>query len=210
MGTEIFIAAFLQGAFVMAGLIMALGPQNILAVKFSLGGERHARDLIAFFVLSDALLVILGVLFATSSIALFNSFPSWLVFTAVAYLSWHGLNALQSAFTLKEPEKVANKMEVTSLLETLLLGSAVTFLNPGVYLDTLGLIGGLSAQHQPAHWALASGAIFTSCVWFTGIFLIGKLQLQFFLSGRFWQVLEGVAGVTLLTLAWSVFSNSSI
>ena len=201
-----FHSAFAHGALVMAGLIITLGPQNIMAIRHGVA-RVYALRLAALFIAADALLILLGVTLAKTGFAFSgDKLPALLTFVAVAYLSWIGLNSLSSAFSRDSGKDISMASSAESVSKVLMAGAAVTFLNPGVYLDTLGLIGVLAVKHQPQHWALALGAISTSVVWFLAIVLCGRLCSPLFRSARAWKVLELVAGAVMLVVAWQIYN----
>lgn len=83
---------------------------------------------------------------------------------------------------------------------------AFTFLNPHVYLDTVVLVGSLSAQYEgPARLAYALGAMTASFVWF---FLLGygaRLLAPLFARPAAWRVLDIVIGCVMAMLALGLF-----
>ncbi len=49
------------------------------------------------------------------------------------------------------------------------------------------------------------GAILASFVWFYGLTAFAKVLLPLFKKPRTWQILDGVIGVMMWTIAWSLF-----
>jgi L-lysine exporter family protein LysE/ArgO len=79
---------------------------------------------------------------------------------------------------------------------------AFTFLNPHVYLDTVVLVGSLSAQYEgPARVAYASGAMTASFVWFFSLGYGARLLAPLFAKPAAWRVLDFVIGVVMAALA---------
>lgn len=201
-----FETAFLNGALLMAGLIISLGPQNVMAIRHAVA-KSYAVPLAIMFISVDAALIVVGVLLASSGAGIAgDSLPSLLTFVAVAYLSWLALNSLGSSLAGRTSSRQITEESHGQFGKVMLAGAAVTFLNPGVYLDTLGLIGTVAVKHQPQQWALALGAISTSLLWFAAIAAGGRLCRPLFNSQLSWRLLDFTAGAVMLLVAWQIFN----
>ena len=76
---------------------------------------------------------------------------------------------------------------------------ALTFLNPHVYLDTVLLLGSLSAQYGSHRWFFAAGAGLASTVWFASLGFGARAAAGIMSSKRAWKFLDrGVAIVMAL------------
>lgn len=82
---------------------------------------------------------------------------------------------------------------------------ALSLLNPHVYLDTVVLIGGLSAQYAvlPRVW-FALGAMTASLAWFFGLAYGAALLVPLFRRPVTWRILDTLIGVLLWSLALSL------
>jgi L-lysine exporter family protein LysE/ArgO len=80
--------------------------------------------------------------------------------------------------------------------------AAFTLLNPHVYLDTVLLVGSIGAQ-QPAALqpVFVAGASVASLLWFTALGFGARWLAPWFARPRAWQVLDGLIGLTMLTLS---------
>jgi L-lysine exporter family protein LysE/ArgO len=80
--------------------------------------------------------------------------------------------------------------------------AAFTLLNPHVYLDTVLLVGSIGAQQPEAlrGWFIA-GASSASLGWFVLLGFGARWLAPWFARPRAWQVLDGLIGVTMLTLS---------
>ena len=75
---------------------------------------------------------------------------------------------------------------------------AFTYLNPHVYIDTLVILGGLSAQYEmPARLYFAAGAIIGSAVWFYGIGYGAGFFSKTFENPKAWRILDIFVGVIM-------------
>jgi L-lysine exporter family protein LysE/ArgO len=83
--------------------------------------------------------------------------------------------------------------------------TALTWLNPHVYLDTVLLLGSIAAHHGPTgKWWFAVGACTGSILWFTGLGYGARLLSPVLTRPRAWQVLDVLIGLTMLAIAWSL------
>ena len=164
-----FISAFVNGALLGGALILAIGAQNMFVLR-----QGMARDQVFTVVLLssiiDAGLIILGALGLGSLIAT----TPWLVPVA----SWGGAAFLcvfggLSLYRAVKPKIVVEELgnDVTSSFrKAVLMTLAFGLLNPHVYLDTVILLGGISASYEiSARLYFVSGAVLSSFLWFFSI-----------------------------------------
>lgn len=92
--------------------------------------------------------------------------------------------------------------ETSSLKSAIMQCLGFTFLNPGVYLDTVVLLGGIAATYgADFKWDFASGAMLCSVTWFTLLGLMSTKMSRLFRSDTAWVILDSVIGVTMVVLA---------
>lgn len=96
------------------------------------------------------------------------------------------------------------------LWSTLATGAAFTWLNPHVYLDTLGLIGAISTQFTtlPAKIAFTAGATSSSFVFFFSLGYGAQLLGPIMQSRRAWQVLDMLIAVVMWLLAYGLLISA--
>ncbi|MEP2530903.1 LysE/ArgO family amino acid transporter [Shimia sp.] len=179
-------------------LIMAIGAQNAFVLRQGLRGE-FVLPLVLTCAISDALLITAGVagfgaLIAGSSWAL--DLVRW---AGAAFLIVYGAMNFRAAWqggdTLQDTGGTAGSLGAA--LGTCLL---LTWANPHVYLDTVVLLGGISAQYQVA-WAFGVGAAISSFVFFFILGFGARLLRPVFTSARAWQWLDVLVGVTMWAIA---------
>ena len=78
---------------------------------------------------------------------------------------------------------------------------AFTWLNPGVYLDTVVLVGSLAATYGDARWVFAGGAMTASLVWFLALGYGARHLGRWLRTPRAWQVLDVGIAVVLVLMA---------
>ena len=82
---------------------------------------------------------------------------------------------------------------------------AFTFLNPHVYLDTVLLVGSLSAQFEGSQRvAYGVGAMIASFVWFFGLGYSARLLEPIFQTARAWQVLDCFIALVMAAIGISL------
>ena len=86
--------------------------------------------------------------------------------------------------------------------QALLTIAAFTFLNPHVYLDTVVLVGGYSAQYPGAERvAFGAGASAASFVWFFSLGYGARLLEPLFRKPAAWRVFDTLIGLVMWLLA---------
>ena len=196
--TSAALAAATEGFLLGAGLIIAIGAQNAFILRQGLQ-RRHVFAVATVCVVSDAVLIAVGV---AGLGALVQQHPSWLAVVTIAgaaFLMVYGLLSLRRAF---RPESLRPAADATAgFAATLATCCALTFLNPHVYLDTVVLIGGLSARYpSPASVAFGVGAAAASTVWFYGLAYGARLLAPLFARPQAWRVLD----VVIALVTWGI------
>ena len=184
------------------GLILAIGGQNALVLRQGIRRE-HVFAVCLFCALSDAVLIAAGVSgFAAASVSAPWLAPA-LKWAGVAFLGWYGLRSLRSAL---RPHAALSAAEggTESLGKVLAMIAAMTWLNPHVYLDTVVLLGSVSAQYPGRALAFAAGAVTASFTFFFGLGFGARLLAPIFARPRAWQVLDGIVAATMWSLAIGV------
>lgn len=192
--------AFLHGLGLGASLIVAIGAQNAFVLRQGL--KREGRLTVAAVCAGcDALLIALGAAGFGSVIARLPWLTSGALWLGALFLFWYGFHAFRRAL---RPEALAEAAPVSrgSLISAAL---ALSLLNPHVYLDTMVLIGGLSAQYVllPRVW-FALGATTASVLWFFGLAYGAALLVPLFRRPATWRILDTLIGITLWSLAVSL------
>jgi L-lysine exporter family protein LysE/ArgO len=192
-----WIALFI-GFLTGAGLIIAIGAQNAFVLRVGLI-RRHVFAVCLFCALSDALLIIAGVggfgQFVQASPLLLNS----VTIGGIAFLLWYGWSALRRA--MNPQAMLAANGTIEGLRPTLAKCAAFTFLNPHVYLDTVVLVGSLSAAYDPHEAIYGAGAVVASFTWFFALGYGARLLGPLFEKPASWRVLDGIIALVMVLLA---------
>lgn len=192
------IAAF-AGFRLGLGLILAIGAQNAMVLRQGIRRE-HVFAICLFCAASDALLIAVGVSgFSVASGALPWLAPA-LRWGGVAFLAWYGMRSVRAAFRGGASLRAADRAPPT-LAATLLLIGAVTWLNPHVYLDTVVLLGSVSAQYPGQGLAFALGAVTASFAFFFSLGYGARLLAPLFANPRAWVALDLFVGLLMWSLA---------
>jgi L-lysine exporter family protein LysE/ArgO len=192
--------AFAQGLALSLGLIVAIGAQNAFVLRQGLRRE-HVGPVVVFCAAADAALITAGVLGMAQALGERAGLARALALAGALFLAWYGWLALRRA---RHP----GRLQATAGGKGLSRGAAVaqaaafTLLNPHVYLDTVLLVGSIGAQ-QPAAlrgWFVA-GACTASVMWFGLLGFGARWLAPWFARPRAWQILDGLIGLTMWTLA---------
>ena len=179
-------------------LILAIGAQNAFVLRQGLRGQ-HVLPIVLTCALSDAVLITVGVAGFGSLASALPWFEGAMRLGGVAFLSWYGLRALRSAWAGGAAMQTGEGIQ-TALWPALLTCLAFTWLNPHVYLDTVILLGAISAQYDPT-WVFGLGAVLSSFTFFFALGFGARLLAPVFARPRAWQILDALIGVVMLGLA---------
>lgn len=180
-------------------LIIAIGAQNAFVLRQGLM-RRHVFAVCLFCAVSDAILIALGV---GGAGAIGERLP-WLMpvmrYGGAAFLFWYGLRSFRAARRGGEALQAAANGKGVGLAATLGTIAMLTWANPHVYLDTLVLVGAVSARFDPA-WAFALGAATASGVFFFSLGYGARLLAPVFARPMAWRVLDAGVGLVMWTIA---------
>lgn len=194
------ITIFLQGFVLQASLILALGAQNIFILNSGLRKQRH---LLAALVSSicDAFLIFVGVLGVATFFVLFPILKISLGLVGVGFLAFYGyLKIIEAKNGIKI---LQTSHQATSVKQVILTSLGFSLLNPHVYLDTMVLIGGYSANftHFTERVYFGAGASSFSTIWFFGLASLASLGSRLLSSPKAMRIVSLVSGIILLLLA---------
>lgn len=196
------LEAAVNGYLVALSLILAIGAQNAFVLRQGLRRE-HVAAVVAVCAISDAVLIGAGVAgFGAISARLpwFGEAMRWL---GVAFLLAYG--ALRFKAALKGGEALRPSESGAAPLGKVLASCLVlTWANPHVYLDTVVLIGSISAQYAPHQAVFGVAAACASLSFFTALGFGARLLAPVFANPRAWVVLEVVVGCTMWAIAGSL------
>ncbi len=193
------LEAALQGYLVAVSLIMAIGAQNAFVLRQGLRRE-HVLAVVLVCALSDAVLIAVGVAgFGAASKA-----APWLGeamrWAGVAFLVVYGALRFRAAARGGEALRPSDA-SAAPLGQVVMTCLVLTWANPHVYLDTVVLLGSISAQYAPLAWAFGIGAALGSVVFFSALGFGARLLAPVFARPRAWVVLEVVVGCTMWAIA---------
>ena len=122
-------------------------------------------------------------------------------FGGAAFLIWYGARSLRSAWQGgAQLDSAAEEGRVVALLPVMATVLALTWLNPHVYLDTVVLLGSISAQY-PDPLLFGAGAVVASFTFFFSLGYGAAVLAPVFARPRAWQVLDALVGLTMWAIA---------
>ncbi|ADD67802.1 Lysine exporter protein (LYSE/YGGA) [Denitrovibrio acetiphilus DSM 12809] len=194
--------AFLTGMGTSAGLIIAIGAQNAYLLTQSVR-RNHYVTIAVICAIFDVLFISVGV----AGVGTFlNGSPLLMKIAAwggASFLFFYGLMSFRSAFR----KNTMNLLEQTddSLKKVIVTTLAVTVLNPHVYIDTIVLMGGISAQFESYNRLMfAIGACLSSVIWFYLLAVAGTKLQGIFRKPVTWKLLDGSVGTVMWLIGLSL------
>ncbi len=200
---------FLSGLAIGMGLILTIGAQNAFVIRQGLRGE-HVFAVSLTCALSDALLVSIGVVgmsrLALESIWLINLATALGIAFLIVYGFYHFVQFLKSSQSL-----LISNGSAKTLREAVIICLTLTWLNPHVYLETVLLIGSLSAAYDRP-WVFGMGAVLASFIFFFSLSYAALFFSRYLTKSSSWRLVDlGTALIMwaiALQLLWSVSSTA--
>ncbi len=204
------LPTFTAGLMLSLSLIMALGPQNAHLLRMGLQ-RQHVWVTAATCMLSDMLLIGIGVLGLAQIGGMSDKLMGALVGAGALFLTVYGWKALQRFL---RPVALAADADVghgdakpMSRRQAMLTALAFSWLNPHAWLDTAVLIGSASLAYGAGARVFGIGAAAGSVVWFTGLGLAAFWLGRRLNSLHVWRALDGLVALMMWgTAGWLLSS----
>lgn len=193
------LEAAVRGYLVSLSLILAIGAQNAFVLRQGLRRE-HVLAVVLACAISDAVLIAAGVAGFGALTGLLPGIDRVMRWAGVGFLAAYGGLRFRAALRGGEALRPAGSERVPlgRVLATCLL---LTWANPHVYLDTVVLLGSISAQYAPHGLAFGLAAAGASLSFFAALGFGARLLAPLFASPRAWVWLEVIVGATMWALA---------
>ncbi|WP_299502829.1 LysE/ArgO family amino acid transporter [uncultured Roseobacter sp.] len=189
---------FLPGYFLSLSLIVAIGAQNAFVLRQGLRRE-HVFWVCLTCGVSDAILIAAGVAGFGTLAERVPWFETAMRYGGALFLLWYGWRNARSAWAGGHA-LLADAGARRPLLPTLLTLLALTWLNPHVYLDTVVLIGSISAQYDN-RLVFGAGAVLASISFFFALGYGARVLAPLFARPSSWRVLDGLIACTMWAIA---------
>lgn len=191
----------LKGFLTGGSLIVAIGAQNAFVIRQGL--LRQHRFLTALLCsLLDALFISLGAFGFGAIISLYPAAIALANFLAISFLLVYGAISIRSALKNRSLDD-SSQLKPRSKRTIILLILALTILNPHVYLDTILLLGSITAQQVGSlQMYFALGAILASFAWFFALTYGSGFFSRYLRSPKVWKCLDILIGLIM----WGVAS----
>lgn len=193
----------LSGFLLSFSLILAIGAQNAFVLKQGLK-KHHVFWVCLVCAVSDALLILLGIMGFGVVIKAFPAVESVARYGGALFLFAYGARSFVAAFRTSHTLEPAGEV-LGSLSKTLLTCMAFTWLNPHVYLDTLVLLGSVATQYEGASRVqFGAGAMTASIVFFFSLGYGARFLTPLFQQPVAWKILDFAIGLIMFAIALSL------
>lgn len=190
---DVVLAGFALGF----SLILAIGAQNAFVLRQGVR-RKHVLPVVLVCALSDATLIAAGVAGFGALAEAVPGLEFWMRVFGAAFLVWYGAKTFYSAW--KGGASLSAGGEAQSLRSAVLTCLALTWLNPHVYLDTVVLLGAVSAQYDDK-LGFAAGAMTASFVFFFSLGYGARALAPLFARPFSWRILDVLVGVVMWAIA---------
>lgn len=198
------ISSLVAGFALGLSLILAIGAQNSFVLRQGLRGE-FVLPVVLTCAVSDAILIVAGV---AGFGALVEAAP-----VAVDVARWGGAaflvgyGALNFVSAYRGGSSLATEgVDAPRLSKAIGTCLVLTWANPHVYLDTVVLLGGISAQYVDP-WAFAFGAVCSSFAFFFSLGYGAALLRGFFVNPLSWRILDVLIGLVMWMIAYRLITH---
>lgn len=195
------LSSFVPGFLLSLSLIVAIGAQNAFVLRQGLRRE-HVFWVCLTCGVSDALLIAAGVAGFGALAENVPWFEPVMRYGGAAFLIVYGWRNAVSVWQGGETLQAEDRVPAT-LSKTLMMLLALTFLNPHVYLDTLVLLGSISAQYE-SRLAFGTGAVLASLSFFFALGYGARLLEPVFAKPLSWRILDAFIALTMWVIAASL------
>ena len=192
---------FLEGLFLQASLIFALGAQNIFVLE---SGLKKQNPLIISFIcfLCDLFLIMVGVAGAGSIFSSFAQLKIIIGVIGVFFLFQYGFSKL---FSRPDGFEELDQSPIQrGIKRSILLAITFSLLNPHAYLDAFVLIGGYSTKYAllSDRILIGLGAACFSLIWFLFLSSASTLMKPIFSNAKSFKIISTCSGLVLLFLSY--------
>ena len=182
------------------GLIVAIGAQNAYVLRQGLRRE-HVGAVVAVCAVSDVLLITVGAAGVGAVISRHTTALVVITVLGAGVLLTYAAQAVRRAIRPASMDVARpNGGEPIRIGSVLLAALAFTWLNPHVYLDTVVLLGSVSATYATP-WLFALGAAIASIAWFAGLGFGARLLAPVFAKPSAWRIFDVGVAVVMTSIA---------
>lgn len=190
----------IQGIALGVSLCCTLGPQSVFVLR---QGIRRvaAIEVAAICAISDGVLIAAGAAGFGALLAAFPAFATAATWGSVALILAYGAMLLASALRHRGAEPAIRAASGQRGCRAMATAMALTFLNPQVYLEMIGVVGGVAIRFAETERAVfALGVMLVSPIWFFGLALGGRRLAMLLGSERAAFALDVVTAALMLGL----------
>lgn len=194
---------FAAGFALSLSLIIAIGAQNVFVIRCGVR-RQHVVPVALFCIVSDGILISLGVFGVASIIRQISWLESLMTYAGGAFLIAYGFIIFLRAF--RQPQQIEEPVkDATTLKQAIFVCFVLTWLNPHVYLDTLVLIGMVSTQYSD-RLAFAAGGVAASAVFFTILGTASSALSPFLSKPSALRAIDIVSALIMWVVAYSILA----
>lgn len=198
-------APSIEGFFLGLSLIIAIGAQNLFVLRQGIIG-RYLMTVACISAICDFVMIALGTLGAGSFIADQPLLRQFAVLLGVVFLCYCGLQALKNIRDGRSVQALQATSGGLSYRQVIFHAMGFSLLNPHAILDTVILMGSISAQYGSfgERVNFATGAGVASVVWFFTLAYGARLLAPLFKKPSFAKGLDVFVAIVMFAIAGSL------
>lgn len=191
----------LKGILISSSMIIAIGSQNVFVLKQGLL-KTHIFSIVLICSLGDLFLMSIGILGFGEFINKSPFFTQVMTILGAIFLIYYGSYAFFNAYKGQNALVLDNNSSQNNYKKVILTTLAMIFLNPHVYLDTVVIMGSISATFtfdQKIYFLI--GTVFASFMWFFALGYGSRFLIPLFRKQFTWRVLDIFIGIVMYGIA---------
>ena len=166
------ILPFIQGIGLGAAMLIPIGAQNSYVLNQSIKRNNHIVAA-CICVMFDICFMVIGIYGGGVMLSEYTLLMRIITWAGAIFLFCYGFASIKMGIKRTKPQATIDN-EHKPLKVVILTTLAVTLLNPHVYLDTVVIVGSVSAQFEGSDkTAFAVGIMLASALWFSCLSLGG-------------------------------------
>jgi L-lysine exporter family protein LysE/ArgO len=191
---------FLEGLFLQASLIFALGAQNFFVLESGL--KRQHPFVVSFTCfICDFTLIMIGVAGMATLLTQYHQIKIIFGVLGIFFMVLYGWSKIRHNLSASK-DFLADSSKST-IKKSILLSMTFSILNPHAYLDAIVLIGGFSSKYALLHERImiGLGASCFSLIWFLILSFSSSFMKPFLMSPKRMRFVTSISGICLIFLA---------
>ena len=197
------ILSIISGAVFVMAVIAGVGPQSLNIMTHAIR-RNNTYSVATTCFLADSVLILLGGIGLSLSGA--KDIVLMINIIGILFMTWYVINKFISLFKHRNEFHIDDQIPLTQK-QAIIKATAMTFLNPLVFIDTIVVIGGTASQYQGLNWLdFMVGALLGDFLWIYGLAWLSKSFSDKLNRKIIWILLDIMTIIIMLIILYKTIS----